>query len=280
MRAAATLFGRVLADDAILVLRSDAKQLADACGATRDLDVFLMGVLAEAEETLAERIDAAEQLRSFRAAALRLRRGRHNAVRHVLTSEIFSIFDARVTGLLATPMRRSGTVSLGHVAAASAAAGNPDLKPVPEAADFARSVLRRRDRKLRKGLDRFDRLDASERHALRLRVKKQRYAASFLAGLFDRKAAAAYIRGAADLQDALGLANDRIVATRVVADIRVAARPKGRLDWIAGMLTGWLVMRAQGNGKDEHTLTVAVRRFRKAPRLWRHGAGGGNGAGG
>jgi CHAD domain-containing protein len=145
---------------------------------------------------------------------------------------------------------------------------------VPDTFDFARDVLRRRDRKLRKGLNRFDRLDGAGRHALRLRVKKQRYAASFLAKLFDRKAAAAYIHAAAGLQDALGLANDRIVAAKVVADVRAAARPKGRLDWIAGVLTGWLAGRAQAGGDDDRALASAGKRFGKAPRFWRRGDDG------
>jgi CHAD domain-containing protein len=150
---------------------------------------------------------------------------------------------------------------------------------MPDAVDFARDVLRRRDRKLRKGLGRVDDLDGGRRHALRLQVKKQRYAAQFLATLFDRKAAAAYIHGAAGLQDALGLANDRIVAAKVAADVRAAARPKGRLDWVAGVLAGWLVIRAQGSDKDDRALAAAAKRFTKAPRFWRGSARGEDGDG-
>src|SRR5262245_62102286 len=101
LRAAATLFGRSLHDEMFLALRVDAKQLADACGPTRDLDVFLSGVLVEAERAFADQKDILEELRSFRAAALRLRRNRHDAVRRVLGSDIFTVFDARLTGLLA-----------------------------------------------------------------------------------------------------------------------------------------------------------------------------------
>jgi len=296
MRAAAALFGRPLADEMILALRADAKLLADACGATRDLDVFLTGVLKEVEAGLAPQADIAHELRAFRAAALRLRRTRHDAARRVLSGEIFAVFDARLTGLLATPVRYaptlpplqlaepddslpgvvSGVLKLPQPAGPTTdpMPGVPALPPLPDAEDFARDILRQRDRKLRKGLERFDRLGGADRHALRLRVKKQRYAASFLAKLFDPKAADAYIHAAAKLQDALGLANDRIVAAKVVADVRAAARPKGRLDWIAGVLTGWLAMRAQGGGDDERALATAGKRFVRAPRFWRRGDDG------
>jgi CHAD domain-containing protein len=265
MRAAAALFGRALADDSLLVLRADAKRLADACGATRDLDVFLTGSMAEAAAELAADEETGKHLRAFRAAALRLRRRRHNAVRQVLASELFSVFDARVTGLL---------TSHGRYAAAPGPTAQDDPARPADTALFARKMLRRRHRRLRDGLDRLKRLDAAERHALRLQVKKQRYAASFLAGLFDRKSADAYIEAAAGLQDALGLANDRIVAARVVADIRSAALPKGRLDWIAGVLTGWLAVRARGSADDARKLRTAVRRYRRAPRFWKDGEGG------
>ncbi len=283
LRAAATLFGRSLHDEMFLALRTDAKQLANACGATRDLDVFLIGVLAEAEQTFATQPNIIDDLRSFRAAALRLRRTRHDAVRRVLTSEIFAVFDARLTGLLASPLRPAlvlaPPVLVSGIALGRAMPDEAQVPAMPDAVDFARDVLRRRDRKLRKGLDRFDELDGGKRHALRLRVKKQRYATQFLATLFDRKAATAYIHGAAGLQDALGLANDRIVAAKVAADVRAAARPKGRLDWVSGVLAGWLAMRAQGSDKDDRALASAAKRFTRAPRFWRGSARGEDGDG-
>ncbi|TXL70504.1 CHAD domain-containing protein [Vineibacter terrae] len=283
MRAAATLFGRPLADEAILALRADAKLLADACGPTRDLDVFLIGVLKEAEASFADHDAVLHELRSFRAAALRLRRTRHDAARRVLTGDVFTAFDARLASLPAPtepPPPAEPTVPPPLSAVPGDAVAVSDVPPpmpapsVPDALGFARDVLRGRDRKLRKGLERFRRLDGAQRHALRLRVKKQRYAASFLSKLFDRKAAGAYIQAAAGMQDALGLANDRLVAAKVIADIRAAARPKGRLDWIAGVLTGWLAGRAQAGGDDDRAVASAGKRFRKAARFWRGGDDG------
>ena len=275
LRAAATLFGRALGDELMLALRPDAKQLADACGTTRDLDVFLVGVLAEAQATFAARPDIVDKLRSFRAAALRLRRTRHDAARRVLTSEILAGFDARLTALLKAPAYSAAPPALQSAVALGHATPDEALVPaIPDAVDFARDILRRRDRKLRKGLGRLDKLDGAGRHRLRLQVKKQRYATSFLATLFDRKAAEAYIRAAAGLQDALGLANDRVVAAKVVADVRAAARPKGRLDWVSGAMAGWLAVRAQMSDKDDRAVAAAAKRFIRARRFWRRRGNG------
>lgn len=270
LRAAATLFGRPLANERFLDLRADAKHLADACGPTRDLDVFLAGVLTHIEKAFADNADLAAGLRDLRATALRLRRNRHGAVRAVLSGESFAALEARLAALLATPGTSAALPSL-LISPAPDRTEPAGLVAVPDAVEFAREVLRRRDRKLRKLLKKFGELDGGARHQVRLRVKKQRYASSFLAELFDRKRAAAYIHAAAGLQDALGLANDRVVAAHVVSDIRAAARPRGRLDWIAGAVTGWLEMQARAADEDR-AIAVAAKRFRQAPRFWRSAA--------
>jgi CHAD domain-containing protein len=222
----------------------------------------------------------ADALRAFRLTALRLRRGRHDAVRRVLNGTTFSGFDARLAELLASaetdPASEVPAAPDGDSAGPDGAAAAVEMPAAPAAGlpsptDFARDTLRRRHRRLLKGLRRIGKLDGAARHELRLKTKKQRYAAGFLSKLFDPKAAAAYIQGAAAVQDALGLANDRLVATQVVADIRAAARPKGRLDWISGMLAGWLAMRAQAGG-DDKALAAATKRLARAPRFWRGAA--------
>lgn len=255
LRAALALFKAALPPDIAVALRHDAKQFADACGPTRDLDVFLAGTLTEIDSRLADRADIAAELRSLRASALRLRRVRHDAVREALQSEVFAVFDVRLNDLTTGTWRDAPAVAV--------------PASLPEPLDFARDTLRRRHRKLRRTLARLEELDAAQRHTLRLQVKRQRYVASFLAERFDRKAVSAYIRAATCLQDALGLANDRTVASRVVADIRAAARAAGQLDWIAGLVQGVLAAHADAHDADDRAVAAAAKRFVKAPRFWR-----------
>jgi CHAD domain-containing protein len=73
-------------------------------------------------------------------------------------------------------------------------------------AQFADRVLKKLERKTRKQARRMDWDDASERHALRIRVKRLRYASEF----FGRK-----VGGLERLQDVLGELNDVEVARRL-----------------------------------------------------------------
>ncbi|MBL8673594.1 MAG: CHAD domain-containing protein [Rhodospirillales bacterium] len=242
------------ADIAVLrALRGDARFLADSCGPTRDLDVFIAGAMAQAAAGLAAVPGIDDSLRAWRATALRLRRTRHDSARRALAGDVFAAFDTRLATTLPAPE-------------------GVDDATADAARNFARRALDRLHRKARKAGRKLRALDADGRHALRLRVKKLRYAATFFAGLFDPAAARPYIEAAAGLQDALGLANDRAVATRVAADIRAAARPKGRLDRIGGAIEGWLAARdadpARADG-EEKALRRAWKRFEAAPLFWR-----------
>lgn len=251
LRAALALFREPLAGDPILDLREDAKRLATACGPTRDIDVLLSGEFARAVTALAHLPRAPGDLAALRETALRLRRTRHQQARAALSGEAFTAFDATLGAWLDRPVAESVTEEM--------------VGPLA----FARERLRRRHKRIIKRLKALDELPAEARHKLRLQVKKQRYAASFLSPLFDPAAARAYIGAAAALQDALGLANDRVEAMRIVGEIAEAARPSGRLDWIAGVLSGWLA--AAPTDGIEDAVARAARRFARTERFWRDG---------
>ncbi len=252
LRAALALFREPLTGDAVLELREDAKRLAAACGPTRDIDVLLAGEFARAVTALAHLPRAPGDLTALRETALRLRRTRHQQARAALSGEAFVAFDRTLAEWLDRPV-----------------AVEPVWEGMAGPLAFARDRLRRRHKRVSKRLKTLDELPADARHNLRLQVKKQRYAASFLASLFDPAAARAYIGAAASLQDALGLANDRVEAMRVIGEIVEAARPAGRLDWIAGALSFWLAAAAATEIEDK--VARAARRFARVERFWRDG---------
>lgn len=252
LRAALGLFREPLAGDPVLDLRDEAKRLATACGPTRDIDVLLAGEFARAVVALALLPRAPGDLAALRETALRLRRTRHQQARAALSGEAFAAFDAVLGAWLDRPVTVEAVIEdmVGPLA-------------------FARERLRRRHKRIIKRLKVLDELPAEARHKLRLQVKKQRYAASFLSSLFDPTASRAYIGAAAALQDALGLANDRVEAMRIVGEIAEAARPGGRLDWIAGALSGWLA--AAPMSEIEDVVARTARRFARVERFWRDG---------
>jgi CHAD domain-containing protein len=79
-----------------------------------------------------------------------------------------------------------------------------------------------------------------QRHALRIRVKRLRYALDYLGGLFGghKKFAARF----ASLQDELGALNDAATAQRFLGQLNA----DGRMDALAAQLAGRLEARLQG----------------------------------
>ncbi len=74
------------------------------------------------------------------------------------------------------------------------------------------SRLDRWHRRVSRDARAFAQLDEAQRHRLRKRVKRLRYAFEFTQSLFGRKKAAGYLRALTDLQDRLGALNDVGVA--------------------------------------------------------------------
>jgi triphosphatase len=116
---------------------------------------------------------------------------------------------------------------------------------------LARSALERADRKaLQKGA-RIDWSRAAERHALRIRLRRLRYACEFLRGAFPERDAEPLIRSLKHLQDLLGDLNDLEVAQRLSKE-----------------LSGRAPRRAAQGGKLLAQLPAAWRAFTAAPRFW------------
>jgi CHAD domain-containing protein len=132
------------------------------------------------------------------------------------------------------------------------------------AADFAREVLARLHRKLRKAGKRLDRLGPQARHDLRKRLKRFRYALEFLAPLLSGDARLMIDRSAR-LQDALGVLNDGEIARTLLAHTGSLVQP-GVHDWAAGAIAGWHAHAAAGHLAKT---TRLWKRFRKDEALWR-----------
>lgn len=102
-------------------------------------------------------------------------------------------------------------------------------------APFARSVLKRLTRKLRKaGGKHLSRLSPHDLHQVRIRGKQLRYAAEFFAPL-NGKAARDALTRLGKLQDVLGEINDIAVALPRLA----TCHHLGETAWAAGVVAGW-----------------------------------------
>lgn len=122
-------------------------------------------------------------------------------------------------------------------------------RPLPV---LVRSALERADRKALKKGARIDWSTAAKRHALRIRLRRLRYACEFLRGAFPGRDAEPLIRSLKHLQDLLGDLNDLEVARR-----------------LSEALSGKAPRRAAQCGKLLALLPAAWRAFATAPRFWK-----------
>src|SRR6185369_3660704 len=134
---------------------------------------------------------------------------------------------------------------------------------------LARRILARRTRRVLRRLGHFRRLDASERHQLRIFVKKLRYGAEFFATLFPKanRRRRRFVQALEALQDTLGKLNDIGVHQRIAMElIGDETRPDPRVSFGLGALTR--DEQAQGRSLLESVPKLRSR-LAQAPRFWR-----------
>ena len=124
-------------------------------------------------------------------------------------------------------------------------------------AKFARSVLKRDQRRLRARAEKLSEATADARHRLRIAAKKTRYAAGFFGSLFAVKTVRPYVKSLTAMQDDLGFLNDAAVADRLLGDV-ATSRPE--LSANVGFVKGFLAARTN---HDDKAIIKLWRRFER-----------------
>jgi CHAD domain-containing protein len=269
----------------------EARRLASALGAARDLDVFEEGTLAP----LAAAGHATRLVAAFERLATLRQQARQQAA-EALSAPGYTVFVLHLLRWIdsapwrAAPVPASAPASAPAAPAATAAAATPPGagKPGPAKADPGRAASDRTElRRQKAGIRRFaagtlDRrhraviaiggrpsgLDAEARHELRIAVKKLRYAAeSFtsLQGGKSEKAAGTYLAAMAWLQQSLGILNDMATGEALVAG-GTGGPFDGAIDEAGlALLSGWRLGLCTAVLDDADR---AWNRFREADRFW------------
>lgn len=138
-----------------------------------------------------------------------------------------------------------------------------DRSPPPDDTDgepALRQLATRRIRRWHKAVTaqagRFGKLDDEQRHALRKRIKRLRYAVDFMASLYPRKRVKRYLSELAAAQEAFGAFNDLCMAETLLRDLQDPGA------WYA---RGWLA------GRRETVLApcgLSLVRLSEAPGFW------------
>ena len=238
LRALLGLFRRTFPCAEFLSFREEAKFLASAMNEARDLDVFMELVRDGPEKIFSDEAGFAEIM----AACAARRQGEYERIKALLAAPETTRFVLALQSVLARRVWRNG---LGGEALA---------RLVAPARDFAAEQIRRMHEKILKRGGKNLQLTPLERHELRIRIKKLRYAAESFSGVVEaRKQVRGYVQSVARLQDALGNFNDLVVARQIVEGL--TAR-HGRA---AGIILGWC---ARGAVLDE-ALVESWREFRR-----------------
>lgn len=200
LRSAFSLFRRAIADKRYEALREELRWFTGELGDARNLDVMLKRIPADDADS---------------AVAETLRELREDAYERLLAA----IGSQRLRILLFDIVAWVETGKWRH----SEAARQPLRK-------FARHALTRRWKKVKEGVVRLGDDDPEARHALRIEVKKLRYAAEFLSSLgWGHKAEAKekkFLRALETMQEQLGELNDQETGRRMFADL-LGDRPHG-----------------------------------------------------
>jgi CHAD domain-containing protein len=250
-RSALRIFRAALPSEQYAWLNDELRFLTDQIVAARDWDVFADEIAGPAaagapdEKALQTFLDRTNEYRD---------RSRH-AARDAIRSDRYTALLLRASAWLAKPAWRDQAVS-----------ETSALLFVPIKA-FADNRLTRLHKIVRKAGRNFERLSVSERHQLRIRVKRLRYATEFFSSIYPRKAVKRYNNRLAKLQDALGYLNDVAVAEALVG--RVCADCMGedlaRCRFAGGVIIGW---HARALADSEENLTKSVKAFVESEGFW------------
>ncbi|MDH2355497.1 CHAD domain-containing protein [Bradyrhizobium sp. SSUT112] len=240
LRAAVSLFSKVLSGTKVEVIKSELKWLTGELAPAHEIDVFVK-----------ENIEPASR------DAL-LRRG-GKAIKQEFCDRRDLAFDRARKAVNSERFRSLLIDTLEWIESDRTIATERAEMPI---AEFVSAVLDRRIRKARKDGRHLDRMSPGARHKFRIRAKKIRYATEFFGSLFDgkgeRKRLARISKHLKRIQDALGTLNDFIAHREMAVD---AALHMPRRNGRAGAFASGVVV-----GREDRAirplLAVAAREAR------------------
>jgi CHAD domain-containing protein len=248
LRAVCGLYAKVLPTQALEPLITELKWFARALGPARDADVFVTEIWPPLREALRE--NSLCQLLDARWAAQR-----HTTaakLHHTLGAPRYQRLIHDCGQWLAVDAGRAGASQRQHAELRGAAR------------EFAGKALKRRNARLRGYGRSLKQLDDAQLHALRIQVKKLRYATDSFAPLFARKAVQELLARLSHLQNVLGQINDlRVAQQQVMAAL--AGRRGGAAAELRETLASWQQSRATAL-RDK--LYAAWRGYRRSGTPW------------
>jgi inorganic triphosphatase YgiF len=229
-RAAISLFSEMLPQAATERIKSELKWLTGELAPARELDVFMR-----------KKVDPATRDGFTKRGGRAIRKEFDGRRQQAFARARAAVDSSRYRRLLIDVLEWLEMEPTPRAKKARKQARKEAGQPIE---DFAGDVLRRRLKKIHKEGKQLDRLSAYERHKLRIRIKKVRYALEFFDSLFpgkrDRKEVARLSDRLKSLQSALGSLNDFVAHREMTEDAALHAPREHRRAraFMAGIILG------------------------------------------
>lgn len=246
LRSAFHLFRKVVPKPAVVQLLNAVKTLGTSLGAARDWDVFVT-------ETLTNAMQAFPDHTGFALLFKRAQRARAAARRQARATIAAPSYAGLLLDIGAQLASQPWRTSLDDAARA--------LESMTIEA-FAASILDAQWRRVRRAGKHHRDLAPPELHALRIEVKKLRYAIEFFQALHPRKAVRSFLDHAAELQEILGALNDATITSHLLDTLKGTEHSFVEA---VGVLRGWGAARVH-DGRTR--FDGAWKRFDAAKPYW------------
>lgn len=232
-------------------MAEDLRWLGGQLGPARDWDVFIGEMLAS---MAGQGIDA-PAIAALKRRAERERKRAYDQVRAALASERYAKLIFRLTAFIALDGWLAGPTD----------SNEPRLQRLDVTAD---DILRRPYHKLIKAGRNLRDQSLEERHALRIRLKKMRYAVDFLRGVYPDRQTKTFIAALRELQDLFGHINDLAQAETMTGSLTgggKATKEDRLVQLAAGQVRGW---HARTLHDIEPVLLTGWDAFAATPPFW------------
>ncbi|MCW8915919.1 MAG: CYTH and CHAD domain-containing protein [Magnetovibrio sp.] len=249
MRSVITTYKNLLPKGCFENLAEQLKQTANALGPARDWDVFLGSVLKDVVNGFDK--DAGLALMVERAGQKQVEA--YQAAEQLIHSPDYAKMLTQILNWVATSAWKKG--------------GKTSAKLSAPATETAKGILSKRHARLLGAGKGLAELSTEQRHALRIAIKKARYAAAFFAELYPTKRTKPYLKALKVLQESLGHLNDLATAEHLMKQLTegLEGDDLDSLERANGMVQGWY-MHAQSLREDD--LLKAWKTFSKLKPFW------------
>jgi inorganic triphosphatase YgiF len=249
LRSALSVFNRAFPRSLFTELVPELRWLGSCLGPARDWDVFATETLP----VVCAAFPSEPGLHWLTERTAELRSAAASGTREAVASTRYTILLLKLTGIF---LREPWQALVDDAAGA--------LRALP-LADFAVGVLERRHKKVLKGGHGLGTLDTIGLHALRIEIKKLRYAADFFSALYNKGEVREYSTALAALQELLGALNDAVTVERLLEPLRESDGAAQSLE-ASGLIRGWS---ASNSRSRLDQLAHAWQHFRDSKGFWR-----------